>query len=520
MTVISSEEINYLIYRYLQEAGFLHSSFSFAHESLIYKSDIVAEAVPPGALVTMLQKALHYIEIETHLNDDGSAKQCDKPFHLLEQHICQSSSKSKYQHSSNGDELDTHKLSATLISSSHDKSKKRYHAEKRKRESKTEDEEEHELDLVDISDGISISHEQQLEETLYREILQGEIYTFSRHTKDVFMCSWHPKNADILASASGDGFAYILNLIDVSKTEQEAIALDHRSGIEKNPADVTMLDWHSTGEYLATADNTGSVRVWEENGELVHHLAAHKQPVFALKWNKRGNYLLSGSFDKTTIIWDAHNGEIRQRFNFHSGPVLDIDWKNNTTFASSSYDKTILVCKLNEERPLKTFVGHNEDINVIKWDPSYTILASGSDDKTAKIWSMNQDHCIYDLIGHQKAIYALEWSPTESTNPDLILATASFDKTVKLWDVHTGQCTNTLSKHTGPIYSLAYSPQGHFIATGSSDKTVNIWSTKNGHIIRSYTDTSGIYDVCWNHAGNRIAISTDNHKAIIIDLRK
>jgi WD40 repeat protein len=28
-----------------------------------------------------------------------------------------------------------------------------------------------------------------------------------------------------------------------------------------------------------------------------------KGPIFSLKWNKKGDYLLSGSVDKTAIIW-------------------------------------------------------------------------------------------------------------------------------------------------------------------------------------------------------------------------
>lgn len=66
---ISSDEINYLIYRYLQENGYNHSAFTFAYESLIAKSSVVHTEVPPGALITFLQKGLEYVGIEEHINE-------------------------------------------------------------------------------------------------------------------------------------------------------------------------------------------------------------------------------------------------------------------------------------------------------------------------------------------------------------------------------------------------------------------------------------------------------------------
>ena len=37
-------------------------------------------------------------------------------------------------------------------------------------------------------------------------------------------------------------------------------------------------------------------------GELTATLNKHQGPIFSLKWNKKGDYLLSGSVDKTAIV--------------------------------------------------------------------------------------------------------------------------------------------------------------------------------------------------------------------------
>lgn len=54
-------------------------------------------------------------------------------------------------------------------------------------------------------------------------------------------------------------------------------------------------------------------------GKLKQTLDRHQGPIFALKWNKRGDLLLSGSVDKTAVVWDAKSGEAKQVYELHSG---------------------------------------------------------------------------------------------------------------------------------------------------------------------------------------------------------
>lgn len=68
-------------------------------------------------------------------------------------------------------------------------------------------------------------------------------------------------------------------------------------------------------------------------GELRSTLSKHKGPIFSLKWNKKGDYLLTGSCDKTAIVWDVKSEEWKQQFEFHSG----------TAFCN--HKKTIVYCQ-------------------------------------------------------------------------------------------------------------------------------------------------------------------------------
>jgi len=90
MAALTSDEINFLIYRYLRESGFEHSAFAFGHESFIYKSSLESSSIAPGALISFVQKGLQYSEIEAHIHEDGTESICDEPFSLLKKHQCRS----------------------------------------------------------------------------------------------------------------------------------------------------------------------------------------------------------------------------------------------------------------------------------------------------------------------------------------------------------------------------------------------------------------------------------------------
>eukprot|EP00698_Gefionella_okellyi_P001357 TRINITY_DN112_c0_g1_i1.p1 TRINITY_DN112_c0_g1~~TRINITY_DN112_c0_g1_i1.p1 ORF type:complete len:465 (+),score=53.86 TRINITY_DN112_c0_g1_i1:57-1451(+) len=461
---ITSDEINLLIYRYMMESGFQHSAFAFAHESYLTRSNINSETVPSGALITFLQRGLQYVEVESHLNEDGSAKPCTAPFSLIAPHQCTLDKKFKQDD-----------------------------------------------DIQPMDD-----------DSFGKSFAEADVRVLTGHTSEVFICAWNPTQP-LLASGSGDATARIWQIPESRGAESRSVVLQHTSASTDKSKDVTTLDWNSDGSLLATGSYDGQARIWNNSGQLLNTLDKHKGPVFSLKWNRKGDLLLSGSVDKTAIVWDAATGTVKQQFEFHTAPALDVDWRSNTSFATCSTDKMIYVCNVGETRPSKVFQGHQDEVNAIKWDPTGNLLASCSDDCTARIWSNSQGKCVHELEEHTKDIYTLKWSPTGPgtafPNRDLVLATASFDSTVKLWNPETGQCIRTLVKHSEPVYSVAFSPSGEFVASGSFDRCLHIWSVKDGSLVRTYRGLGGIFEVCWNSRGDKVAASFSDNSVSVLDFR-
>jgi WD40 repeat protein len=53
-----------------------------------------------------------------------------------------------------------------------------------------------------------------------------------------------------------------------------------------------------TGSMLATGSYDGFARIWYASGGIKSTLGQHKGPIFALKWNKTGDYILSAGVDR------------------------------------------------------------------------------------------------------------------------------------------------------------------------------------------------------------------------------
>ncbi|KAL9357184.1 hypothetical protein Peur_050437 [Populus x canadensis] len=570
MTSITSVELNYLVFRYLQESGFTHSAFALGYEGGINKCTIDGNMIPPGALITFVQKGLQYLEMEANLTCQSDAD-VDEDFSFLQpldlitkdvnelQQIIKEKKKNLHKDREKEKEKekdkDRDKDKDKEFEREHEREcarvreKERHEREKEKEKDRErlESEKERDKQLEDNSDrrmvtGAEDNHEENeffegpepmdisiTSTSQTCEITSSDVMILEGHTSEVCACAWSPIG-QLLASGSGDSTARIWTITEgtsrsgVQNDPLNVLVLKHVKGrTNEKSKDVTTLDWNGEGTLLATGSYDGQARIWSTDGELKTTLSKHKGPIFTLKWNKKGDYLLTGSCDKTAIVWDVRAEEWKQQFEFHSGPTLDVDWRNNVSFATSSTDNMIYVCKVGETRPIKSFAGHQGEVNCVKWDPTGSLLASCSDDISAKIWSMKQDKYVHDLREHSKEIYTIRWSPTgpgtNNPNQQLVLASASFDSTVKLWDVEFGKLLSSLNGHREPVYSVAFSPNGEYLASGSLDRCINIWSLKEGKIVKTYTGNGGIFEVCWNKEGDKIAACFANNTVCVLDFR-
>eukprot|EP00937_MAST-01D_sp_MAST-1D-sp2_P003254 g3254.t1 len=529
---ITSDEVNFLVYRYLQESGFTHSSFTFAYESVLAKSSVANADIPPGALIAFLQKGLQYVDIEAHLNEDGSERPVTEKIGLLTPHVCEMLSG-----------FDDPRLPRD---SEDAPSAKRHKGEQSEGSSSRGGGGSGGGSSSSSKGGKSSKSGKKV--TTYPA---SEVTSLRAHDADVFTIAWNPNpkgcaGAGMLASGAGDASARLWRIPAQPSSSSlgdgvsaSSVALPHGhgkradEGEDKDNPDVTTLEWCANGELLATGSYDNLVRLWDRQGRLQRTLSAHTGAIFSLKWSPSSRLLLSASLDETAVLWDVATGNVRRKYTHHSRPVLDVDWQSDSVFASCSTDMSIHICDASREKPLRSFVGgadadardgHRDEVNAIKWDPSGRLLASCSDDNTAKLWRMDRSTCVHSLEEHSKEVYTIQWAPCGegSANPSkqLLLASASFDSNVRLWDVEAGKCVHRLSKHADSVYSVAFSPDGSFLASGDTNGLVYIWSVRDGKVVRKFDGGGDIFDVKWSVDGERVAVCSSDRTISVMDFKQ
>ncbi len=69
--------------------------------------------------------------------------------------------------------------------------------------------------------------------------------------------------------------------------------------------------------------------------------AGHGEDILAVKFSPDGKYLVSGSLDKTIILWDIQSGAQLRQFNGHTELIIDLDFSpDGQWIVSASHDKT------------------------------------------------------------------------------------------------------------------------------------------------------------------------------------
>ncbi|WFD31256.1 hypothetical protein MSPP1_002290 [Malassezia sp. CBS 17886] len=362
----------------------------------------------------------------------------------------------------------------------------------------------------------------------------------SGHSAEVFVAAWNPTVPGLLASGAGDATVRIWDL----KTEKDD-SIDPPAVCKHLPPtqakNISTLAWNPDGTLLASGSYDGILRLWTPQGDLHLVMSMHQGPIFAVRWNAKGNLLLTGSADGTAIVWDVSSGRTRQQFSLHSDNVLDVQWLTDgsdypatdrrpeqpnqaaadAVFATCSADNCVLLWKIGEPKPIRSFLAHTDEVNSIRFDPSQTLLASASDDGTARIWAVDASgvaahaspsslaldapktdakgskSIVHTLRGHTKELYALAWCPTgpETRHPEKprMLATSSFDKTARLWNGDTGDCLRVIDGHKQSVYALCFSPCALYLATGGIDAQV-----LDGHTAHKYTGGGPVMDLAWH----------------------
>ncbi|KDP26225.1 hypothetical protein JCGZ_22471 [Jatropha curcas] len=203
---------------------------------------------------------------------------------------------------------------------------------------------------------------------------------------------------------------------------------------------VTVARYSPNGEWIASADASGTIRIWGVHNEFVLHkeFRVLSGRIDDLQWSPDQLRIVASGDGKgkslvRAFMWDS--GSTVGDFDGHSKRVLSCAFKPTRPFRIVTCGEDFIV-NFYEGPPFKFMLSHREHsnfVNCVRYSPDGSKCISVGSDKKGIIYDGKTGEIIGHLSqedGHTSSIYAVSWSPDSKQ-----VLTVSADKSAKVWEI-------------------------------------------------------------------------------------
>ena len=334
---------------------------------------------------------------------------------------------------------------------------------------------------------------------------------YGEHKRAVSSVSFAPPSTSngsvaTCASASADGTVKIwtvdtsIGRLDTADIKSST-PLTARSHLQGHTRGINDVCWSPTAEYLATASDDKSLRLYDATkGETFVEFKGHQNFVFCCKFNPQSNLLVSGSYDETVKLFDVRCGECVMTLPAHSDPVTGVDFSpDGTCIVSGSYDGLIRVWDTATGECLKTIYAEgNPAVGNVLFAPNGRYVLAGTLDSKLRLWDVTgrvgaegenatnesgqrTGRCSKTYSGHTNNRFCVFSAFSFANRDRQSVVSGSEDGKVYIFDLQSRKIRQTLNAHTQAVLAVDAHRSLELIGSGGIDKTVRFWAPPAQH---------------------------------------
>ncbi|MFH0842187.1 MAG: caspase family protein [Bacteroidota bacterium] len=247
--------------------------------------------------------------------------------------------------------------------------------------------------------------------------------------------------------------------------------------------------------------------------------AGHYAAVTAVCTSYDGQFIATGSSDKTIILWRASDGKQIRSFRGSPDDISYVEFnRQGNAILSFSGDGTVMLWDITSGKEIKRIMLTDDRFTCASFNPEGNGIVTGSRKSGVSTWDINTGEKISDYAAVPQNLLSAggfnygEAGTVAFSNDGKFIIAGVGDNTAILWDAKTGdeirKYKKTRTSCTSCIAEAVITSDNKYILTGSTD-SIKMFDRSTGSLVREFYGRGGSLE--------SLKISIDNHFVTAID---